>query len=35
MLNITVLLDHDVTDGAIMARFISALTGNIEKGQEL
>jgi hypothetical protein len=35
ILNLTVLLDHDVVDGALMARFISALTDNIEKGQGL
>lgn len=35
ILNITVLLDHDVIDGAQMARFISALTDNIEKGKGL
>jgi pyruvate/2-oxoglutarate dehydrogenase complex dihydrolipoamide acyltransferase (E2) component len=32
MLNISILLDHDVIDGANMARFISKLTKNIEKG---
>lgn len=32
VLNMTILLDHDVIDGAPMARFISDLTGNIEKG---
>lgn len=32
VLNMTVLLDHDVADGAPMARFISALSGNIERG---
>ncbi len=31
VLNMTVLLDHDVIDGAPMARFISDLSGNIEK----
>jgi pyruvate/2-oxoglutarate dehydrogenase complex dihydrolipoamide acyltransferase (E2) component len=35
MLNMTVLMDHDVTDGAMMARFISKLTENIEKGLAL
>jgi pyruvate/2-oxoglutarate dehydrogenase complex dihydrolipoamide acyltransferase (E2) component len=30
MLNMTVLLDHDVMDGAPMARFISKLSKNIE-----
>jgi len=32
ILNITVLIDHDVIDGALMARFISDLSKNIEKG---
>jgi pyruvate/2-oxoglutarate dehydrogenase complex dihydrolipoamide acyltransferase (E2) component len=31
MLHMSVLLDHDVIDGAPMARFISELSGNIEK----
>ena len=35
ILNLTVLLDHDVVDGGLMARFISALTNNIEKGAGL
>jgi pyruvate/2-oxoglutarate dehydrogenase complex dihydrolipoamide acyltransferase (E2) component len=35
MLNMTVLLDHDVIDGAPMARFISKLADNIEKGAGL
>jgi pyruvate/2-oxoglutarate dehydrogenase complex dihydrolipoamide acyltransferase (E2) component len=35
ILNLTVLLDHDVVDGGLMARFISALTSNIEKGTGL
>jgi pyruvate/2-oxoglutarate dehydrogenase complex dihydrolipoamide acyltransferase (E2) component len=35
ILNLTVLLDHDVVDGALMARFISALINNIEKGTGL
>ena len=35
MLNMTILLDHDVVDGVMMARFISNLTGNIEKGIDL
>jgi len=34
-LNITVLIDHDVVDGGLMARFISTLVDNIEKGKEL
>lgn len=32
MLNMTILLDHDVIDGADMARFVNALTKNIENG---
>ncbi|HSI74809.1 MAG TPA: 2-oxo acid dehydrogenase subunit E2 [Lunatimonas sp.] len=32
VLNMTVLLDHDVIDGAHMARFISKLSENLEKG---
>jgi pyruvate/2-oxoglutarate dehydrogenase complex dihydrolipoamide acyltransferase (E2) component len=32
MLNMTILLDHDVIDGADMARFINTLTKNIENG---
>lgn len=35
ILNITVLLDHDVIDGSQMAGFIGKLTDNIEKGAEL
>lgn len=35
MLNMTILLDHDVVDGVPMARFISDLTDNIEKGKGL
>ncbi|QQS31302.1 MAG: 2-oxo acid dehydrogenase subunit E2 [Sphingobacteriales bacterium] len=35
VLNMTVLLDHDVVDGAQMARFISKLTENIENGEGL
>lgn len=34
-LNMSVLLDHDVIDGAPMARFISELTKNIEAGLNL
>ena len=30
ILNMTVLIDHDVVDGAPMARFIAELTKNIE-----
>jgi pyruvate/2-oxoglutarate dehydrogenase complex dihydrolipoamide acyltransferase (E2) component len=32
VMNMTVLFDHDVIDGANMARFISELSANIEKG---
>ncbi len=32
ILNMTVLINHDVTDGAPMARFIKQLTKNIETG---
>ncbi len=32
LLNMTVLMDHDVVDGAPMARFISRLSKRIEKG---
>jgi pyruvate/2-oxoglutarate dehydrogenase complex dihydrolipoamide acyltransferase (E2) component len=32
MLHMTILLDHDVIDGAPMARFISDFSENIEKG---
>ena len=35
MLNMTILLDHDVIDGAPMARFISDLSKNIENGIKL
>ncbi len=35
ILNMTILLDHDVMDGANMARFISQLSSNIEKGMRL
>ncbi len=35
ILNMTVLLDHDVIDGAPMARFLSDLSSNIEKGYGL
>lgn len=35
ILNMTALLDHDVVDGGEMARFISKLSDNIEKGKEL
>jgi pyruvate/2-oxoglutarate dehydrogenase complex dihydrolipoamide acyltransferase (E2) component len=32
IMNMTVLFDHDVIDGANMARFITELSANIEKG---
>lgn len=32
ILNMTVLIDHDVVDGAPMARFLSDLSENLEKG---
>lgn len=32
MLNMSILIDHDVIDGAPMARFIRELSSNIEKG---
>ena len=32
MLNMTILIDHDVIDGAPMARFINDLTKNIKQG---
>lgn len=35
MLNMTILLDHDVIDGANMARFIKDLVKNIENGLSL
>jgi pyruvate/2-oxoglutarate dehydrogenase complex dihydrolipoamide acyltransferase (E2) component len=35
ILNMTILFDHDVMDGANMARFISELSTNIEKGAGL
>lgn len=35
MLNMSILIDHDVIDGAIMARFINELTKNIENGMNL
>jgi pyruvate/2-oxoglutarate dehydrogenase complex dihydrolipoamide acyltransferase (E2) component len=35
ILNITILLDHDVIDGAQMARFIANLTSTLEKGTGL
>jgi len=35
ILRMTILLDHDVMDGAPMARFKSDLTKNIERGEKL
>lgn len=35
ILNMTVLLDHDVMDGAPMARLINDLTKNVQKGKYL
>lgn len=35
MLNMTILLDHDVIDGAPMARFVADLTSNMEIGLQL
>jgi pyruvate/2-oxoglutarate dehydrogenase complex dihydrolipoamide acyltransferase (E2) component len=35
ILNISILLDHDVMDGAPMAHFIGDLTKNIERGMKL
>lgn len=35
ILNMTILIDHDVIDGAPMVRFISDLSDNIEKGIEI
>ena len=35
MLNMSILMDHDVIDGAPMARFIQDLSKNIEKGLNL
>jgi pyruvate/2-oxoglutarate dehydrogenase complex dihydrolipoamide acyltransferase (E2) component len=35
ILNLTVMIDHDVIDGGSMARFISALNKNIEAGMFL
>jgi pyruvate/2-oxoglutarate dehydrogenase complex dihydrolipoamide acyltransferase (E2) component len=32
ILNMTILIDHDVIDGAPMARFIRELSKNIESG---
>jgi pyruvate/2-oxoglutarate dehydrogenase complex dihydrolipoamide acyltransferase (E2) component len=35
IMNMTILFDHDVIDGSNMARFISSLSKNIEKGYGL
>jgi pyruvate/2-oxoglutarate dehydrogenase complex dihydrolipoamide acyltransferase (E2) component len=35
ILNMTILLDHDVADGMEMARFIKQLKNNIEQGVDL
>lgn len=35
ILHMTVLIDHDVVDGAPMVRFLKELTHNIEKGLEI
>ncbi len=35
MLNMTILLDHDVIDGAPVARFINDLTKNVESGMNI
>jgi pyruvate/2-oxoglutarate dehydrogenase complex dihydrolipoamide acyltransferase (E2) component len=35
ILNLTILIDHDVIDGSPMARFIRDLSSNIEKGHGL
>jgi pyruvate/2-oxoglutarate dehydrogenase complex dihydrolipoamide acyltransferase (E2) component len=35
ILNMTILMDHDVIDGAQMVRFLKELTKNIEMGAEL
>lgn len=35
ILNATILIDHDVIDGAPMVQFIKDLTARIEKGEEL
>jgi pyruvate/2-oxoglutarate dehydrogenase complex dihydrolipoamide acyltransferase (E2) component len=32
ILNMTILIDHDAIDGSVIARFISDLSSNIEKG---
>ena len=35
ILNATILIDHDVVDGAPMVRFLKDLTRNIENAEEL
>jgi pyruvate/2-oxoglutarate dehydrogenase complex dihydrolipoamide acyltransferase (E2) component len=35
ILNMTILLDHDVIDGAPMVRFVNDLCRAIENGEEL
>ncbi|MGM0498153.1 MAG: 2-oxo acid dehydrogenase subunit E2 [Bacteroidota bacterium] len=35
ILNMTILIDHDVIDGAYMVRFLKELTRNIEMGADL
>ena len=35
ILNVSILIDHDVMDGAPMARFINELKTNIENGLNL
>lgn len=35
ILNMTILVDHDVIDGAPMVRFLNSLTMNIEAGKEI
>lgn len=35
ILNMTILVDHDVIDGAQMVRFLKELTRQIENGEEL
>ncbi|WP_278043589.1 2-oxo acid dehydrogenase subunit E2 [Cecembia calidifontis] len=35
ILKMSILLDHDVMDGAPMARFVAELSKNIERGLNL
>jgi pyruvate/2-oxoglutarate dehydrogenase complex dihydrolipoamide acyltransferase (E2) component len=35
ILNMTILVDHDVIDGAQMVRFLKELTRQIESGEEI